>query len=115
MRCPFGPGLTGRSSKMSPTTQAFFQFHHDAQSLSVIRRIGTKGIEKPAEKQTETVKEPKPATQRPSAAQMMQNKGKTAVHVHLGAPKEQWFESYAFYQKHGYLAYKPRFMKKELR
>ena len=50
-----------------------------------------------------------------TAEEMMQNKGKTAVYVHLGAPKEQWFESYAFYQKHGYLAYKPRFMKKELR
>ena len=50
-----------------------------------------------------------------TAEETMRNKGKTAVHVHLGAPKEQWFESYAFYQKHGYLAYKPRFMKKELR
>ena len=40
--------------------------------------------------------------------------GKTAVHVHLGAPKEQWFESYGFYPKNGYAEYKERYMKKEL-
>ncbi len=40
--------------------------------------------------------------------------GKTAACVHLGVPKEQWFESYAFYQKHGYAAYAPRYWKKEL-
>lgn len=34
--------------------------------------------------------------------------------VHLGEPKEQWFESYAFYPKHGYAEYEPRYMKKEL-
>ena len=32
--------------------------------------------------------------------------------VHLGEPKEQWFESYSFYPKHGYHEYKPRYMKK---
>ena len=35
-------------------------------------------------------------------------------HVHLGEPKEQWFESYAFYPKHGYREYEPSYMKKEL-
>ena len=40
--------------------------------------------------------------------------GKTAVHVHLGVPKEQWEESYCFYPKHGYREYAPRLMKKEL-
>ena len=40
--------------------------------------------------------------------------GKTAVRVHLGEPKETWFESYAFYPKHGYTEYAPRYMKKEL-
>lgn len=34
--------------------------------------------------------------------------------VHLGEPKEQWFESYSFYPKHGYCEYAPRYMKKEL-
>lgn len=34
--------------------------------------------------------------------------------VHLGAPKEQWFESYAFYPKHGYQEYQPRYMRKNL-
>ncbi|MCQ2429131.1 MAG: hypothetical protein MJ192_02255 [Clostridia bacterium] len=28
--------------------------------------------------------------------------------------KEQWFESYAFYPKHGYTEYKPRYMMKVL-
>ena len=34
--------------------------------------------------------------------------------VHLGEPKEQWFESYSFYPKHGYCEYAPRYMKKLL-
>ena len=34
--------------------------------------------------------------------------------VHLGEPRDQWFESYAFYPKHGYGEYEPRYMKKEL-
>ena len=40
--------------------------------------------------------------------------GKTAVCVHLGEPKEMWFESYAFYPKHGYTEYAPRYMRKVL-
>ena len=44
----------------------------------------------------------------------MRNKGIKVSLIHLGAPKEQWFESYAFYPKHGYKEVKPRFMKKEL-
>ncbi len=40
--------------------------------------------------------------------------GKTAVRVHLGEPRETWFESYAFYPKHGYSEYAPRYMRKEL-
>ncbi len=45
------------------------------------------------------------------------SKGKTAVYVHLGRPKEQWFESYSFYPKNGYHEYdnnSPHLMKKEL-
>ena len=34
--------------------------------------------------------------------------------VHLGEPKEQWFESYSFYPKHGYCEYVPRYMRKNL-
>ena len=34
--------------------------------------------------------------------------------VHLGEPREQWFESYSFYPKHGYTEYAPRYMRKRL-
>lgn len=34
--------------------------------------------------------------------------------VHLGEPKEQWWESYLFYPKHGYQQYAPRYMRKDL-
>ena len=34
--------------------------------------------------------------------------------VHLGEPKEQWFESYSFYPKHDYCEYAPRYMRKNL-
>lgn len=39
--------------------------------------------------------------------------GKTAVHVHMGDEKD-YFESYRFYPKHGYVLYAHRMMKKEL-
>jgi hypothetical protein len=45
----------------------------------------------------------------------MMNRGITVSLVHLGEPKEQWFESYSFYPKHGYLEYAPRYMRKELK
>ena len=48
------------------------------------------------------------------AEDTMHRKGITIAKVHLGEPKEQWFESYAFYPKHGYQMYAPRYMKKEL-
>ena len=41
-------------------------------------------------------------------------KGVEVSLVHLGTPKEQWFESYAFYPKHGYCEYEPGYMRKEL-
>ena len=44
----------------------------------------------------------------------MRSRGISTALVHLGEPKEQWFESYSFYPKHGYLEYAPRYMKKEL-
>lgn len=49
-----------------------------------------------------------------TAEECMRNNGITVSRVHLGEPKEQWFESYAFYPKHGYSEYAPRYMKKEL-
>lgn len=44
----------------------------------------------------------------------MKQKGISVALVHLGEPKEQWFESYHFYPKHGYQEYAPRYMRKEL-
>ena len=44
----------------------------------------------------------------------MRKQGIVVSLVHLGAPTEQWFESYAFYPKNGYREYKPRYMRKEL-
>ena len=44
----------------------------------------------------------------------MKARGIAVSKVHLGEPREQWFESYAFYPKHGYAEYAPRYMKKEL-
>ena len=44
----------------------------------------------------------------------MRKQGITVSLVHLGAPKEQWFESYSFYPKNGYQEYKPRYMRKDL-
>lgn len=41
------------------------------------------------------------------------NIGKTAVNIHLGT-REQWFESYQFYAKHGYVEIADRYMKKAL-
>ena len=49
-----------------------------------------------------------------TAEAFMRDNGITTAKVHLGCPKEQWFESYAFYPKHGYHEYSPRYMKKEL-
>lgn len=49
-----------------------------------------------------------------TAEKYIQSKGKTVIRVHLGEPKEQWYESYNFYPKNGYVEYEPRYMKKEL-
>lgn len=49
-----------------------------------------------------------------AAEETMRARGITVSHVHLGEPREQWYESYAFYPKHGYLEYMPRYMKKKL-
>ena len=48
-----------------------------------------------------------------TAEEAMRAQGITTALVHLGEPKEQWFESYAFYPKHGYTEFAPRCMKKE--
>ena len=44
----------------------------------------------------------------------MMRQGIVVSLVHLGEPKEQWFESYSFYPKHGYCEYAPRYMRKNL-
>ena len=49
-----------------------------------------------------------------TAEEYMRNKGIPVSLVHLGEPKEQWFESYSFYPKHGYCEFEPRYMKKNL-
>ncbi len=49
-----------------------------------------------------------------TAEEYMRNRGISVSLVHLGEPKEQWFESYSFYPKHGYREFKPRYMRKDL-
>ena len=49
-----------------------------------------------------------------TAEEEMKKKGISTALVHLGEPKEQWFESYHFYPKHGYVEYAPGYMSKEL-
>lgn len=46
------------------------------------------------------------------AEQYIKEQGKKMIRVHLGG--EEWFESRAFYPKHGYVEYDERYMKKEL-
>lgn len=50
-----------------------------------------------------------------AAENAMRAAGIREARVHLGEPQAQWFESYAFYPRHGYSEYAPRYMKKELR
>ncbi len=47
-----------------------------------------------------------------TAERHLKAQGKTAAHVHLGG--KEYFESHHFYPKHGYIAYAPSQMKKEL-
>ncbi len=49
-----------------------------------------------------------------TAEQEMRRQGIRLSRVHLGEPREQWFESYAFYAKHGYREYAERYWEKEL-
>lgn len=49
-----------------------------------------------------------------TAEDEMRKQGITVSLVHMGSPREQWFESYAFYPRHGYREYKPGYMRKEL-
>ena len=48
------------------------------------------------------------------AEEYMKNNKILVSKVHLGTPKEDWFESYSFYLKHGYEEYEERFMRKLL-
>lgn len=49
-----------------------------------------------------------------TAEEEMRKQGILVSLVHLGEPREQWFESYAFYPKHGYREMKPQYMRKNL-
>lgn len=49
-----------------------------------------------------------------TAEEEMKRNGISTALVHLGEPKEQWFESYSFYPKHGYVEYSKRYMRKDL-
>ncbi len=49
-----------------------------------------------------------------AAENEMRKQGIVVSLVHLGTPKEQWFESYSFYPKNGYREYKPGYMQKNL-
>lgn len=49
-----------------------------------------------------------------TAEEGMRRRGIALCRVHLGEPREQWFESYRFYPKNGYREYAPRYMMKEL-
>ena len=48
------------------------------------------------------------------AEECMKNNKILVSKIHLGTPKEDWFESYSFYPKHGYVEYEERYMRKLL-
>lgn len=48
------------------------------------------------------------------AEEYARKNGKVATIVHLGKPKEQWFESWEFYPKNGYVEIEDSIMRKEL-
>lgn len=48
-----------------------------------------------------------------TAEEHLVSSGKKTVIVHLGN-KEDFYESWQFYPKHGYIEFEPRYMKKEL-
>lgn len=49
-----------------------------------------------------------------TAEAYIKQRGRNTIKIHLGTPREQWFESYAFYSKYGYQEYEKQYMKKEL-
>ena len=49
-----------------------------------------------------------------TAEAAMREGGIRISRVHLGGPREQWYESYAFYPKNGYTEVAPRYMQKRL-
>ena len=49
-----------------------------------------------------------------TAESAMRAAGIHVARIHLGEPREQWFESYAFYPKHGYTEDSYRYMSKPL-
>ena len=49
-----------------------------------------------------------------TAEKAVREAGKNVLRVHLGGDPEVWFESRAFYRKHGFTEYMPRYMEKRL-
>ena len=49
-----------------------------------------------------------------TAEEYAKKNGKTATLVHLGKPKEQWFESWKFYPNNGYVEIEDCVMRKEV-
>ena len=49
-----------------------------------------------------------------TAEEYIRRAGKTEIYVNLGSPREQWFESYHFYPKHGFVEVSERRMVKKL-
>ena len=48
------------------------------------------------------------------AEETIRDAGKSVIRVHLGGDPEIWFESIAFYRKHGFAEYAPRYMVKRI-
>ncbi len=49
-----------------------------------------------------------------AAEEAVRGAGKSVLRVHLGGDPAVWFESRAFYRKHGFAEYAPRYMEKRL-
>lgn len=77
----------------------------DSPSEAFLHRLYVKASKKRKGIGTELLK---------TAEEEMKRKGISTVLVHLGEPKEQWFESYSFYPERGYVEYSTRYMRKEI-
>lgn len=46
--------------------------------------------------------------------EILKEKGKREVRIHLGSPRKEWMEAYSFYSKHGYMEYEENYMRRAL-